>query len=485
MGLLALLTGQSERAPGRAEVAEPSEPLVPFIIPSVPPPGSEEVPHVVLVRLPGTLVCACPVPNRSAEDVRTALARCLALRLDQINGYVLLMRDLHHPGDVDLWDEHVPLPHAFFEPSRGGRRWGAKVIRRPTLQLHRLWTKAPGGTSVAAASASNSALPELSGSEPALLLLESDSALKTLRAGGWPLDQVGLIDAVAAALLLSSGPPQPVHSLRFLRRALPTFSPALALRLGHSHEAILRRHAQLAAGLATTPHSAAAVRRLLLHTLRRVSPLINLVSADAPSTAKAEPCELGVFYTMTDGRVGRRWCFVGVDGGGITLVSPPPCTSRAAATQAASTHCAAPSAATDDGCAAISGGGSRRRLAAIRLGWLVLEGVQSDASGLTLRVALPAVEGLRAWLHAALGVGRAVATTHQGGGQLRVRTRQANLLGCLLRAGCDRWQNADSAAATAAATAAIRNASSSVDSCAVPAQPALPGQELGRVVEHV
>ena len=210
-------------------------PPEPYTIPHVPPPGSAENPHVVACRLPGGNLCTCPVPECSAENVRSSLAKQLHVPLELLAGHALLM----HAATLELWDERKPLPPTFFKPARRHRRWIT-----PYLQLRRVRTPAHHATANA------------SGTPYLLALLDSNQILDDLRAGNLPLELLlatspaSLLDVSALALHLSIGSSDPtIHATWLLSRTLPTLLPSLLPALRDHHTPLLLRHKQLSSRL--------------------------------------------------------------------------------------------------------------------------------------------------------------------------------------------------------------------------------------------
>ena len=192
--VIALCLGRSNVAPGR----QPGQfgEAEPFVIPSAPGPGQSGVPWVVLCWLPGGLMCACPVPDLSAQNVRMWIAATLDTGVDRLSGHALLLCDLREPGSLSVWDESEPLPADFFVPSRSpGSHCRRGIARNPTLQLRRL---TPAWRLSALAMLTSDA-------GGALTYLDSEATLESARLGDLPLTPSAWAEVAGLALLLGSG----------------------------------------------------------------------------------------------------------------------------------------------------------------------------------------------------------------------------------------------------------------------------------------
>ena len=241
--------------------SHPEAPEPAFRLPHVAPPGNGQLdPHAIGCTLPGGRLCTCAVPSLSASDVRTALARTLAVPLTHIAPFSLLWSGVGET-DIQLWDENLPLPPEIFfawgtgrpnfHDGTGHRR--RVTVRRPMLELRRL--VAPTScTDADGHSEDDGAVSH------GVILLESEQLLEDLANGVYPPellcaaaadggDRVWL-DACALAMIVRLGQYDPaVHTARLLASVLPRVLPAIANTLRGRHEELLARHEALSVEL--------------------------------------------------------------------------------------------------------------------------------------------------------------------------------------------------------------------------------------------
>ena len=180
---------------------------------------------MVRCSLPGGKLCSCEVPNLSAVDVRKAVAKALCVDLAVLSEFSLLFLDLDSQGDIEVWDESLPLPPSFFQPT-SVRQCRRQKCFWPSLQMRRLRGPAHQGRERA---------------HYVLGLLDSDQVLEDLRAGNYPGELMlststpngpstaaAWLDVASLTLQLAVGARDPaVHSPSLIRRLLPQLLPSL------------------------------------------------------------------------------------------------------------------------------------------------------------------------------------------------------------------------------------------------------------------
>ena len=228
---------------------------------AVEAPGSSTNPHVCCIRFPGGDWCTATVPDRSATNVRSALAARLDLTVEDLAEYTLLFDGLDSTG-MRIWDESESIPDDFWRRSSSRRR-------TPTLHLRRLHTPAHiAATSVAAR-------------PPGLVWLDSEHVMEGLAHGhypseSWPSGEPSLlgVSALAMTLGVAAHDPHLMSTKRFMQRALKRVLPTYYRRLQTQREALI-------ASMVHVPAHPREARADLIDRVRQE--LCPLVEVDTPA----------------------------------------------------------------------------------------------------------------------------------------------------------------------------------------------------------
>ena len=315
--------------------SHPEPPHPKYRVPSVAPPGHGHLdPHAVSCRLPGGRVCTCAVPNLSASDVRTALARALSVPVHHLEKFSLVWDGVGESG-MQVWDEGMLLPpetffawgsgRPNFHDGTGHRR--RVTARRPTLALRRLHApssspassssigRSCGDTASSSCDGASSGDAEASsdGAAYGVLLLESEQVLEELAHGAYPAallcghaettprddargDDDTWLDACALAMVVRLGAHDPsIHSSQLVADLVAGILPAMAPLLRGRVDDLLGRYRAWTLALshregaeegaeepqgATNSISSRNARAELVACVRGALPVLSTASAD-------------------------------------------------------------------------------------------------------------------------------------------------------------------------------------------------------------